>query len=122
MTEVDERLRQLAAALGHPFERRLLELLDADGRASSVLELEARAQRAEDVEREARRQLKSLDRFSERQKDHVRELEESIDRVRHLHGQDPSALGLAPGKWCPGCGEEEPCRTIRAVSGKDAPT
>lgn len=51
-----------------------------------------------------------------RLQEHVRELEAAIDRVRRFHSQR-SEIGLAPGKWCPGCGEVEPCRTIRALNG-----
>lgn len=49
---------------------------------------------------------------------HIRELEAAVDRVRRLHGQF-SALGLAPGEWCPGCGHPEPCPTIRALNGQE---
>ena len=45
--------------------------------------------------------------------DHVAELEAAIDRVRFLHSQDGP---LAPGKWCPACGDDQPCRTIRALN------
>lgn len=47
--------------------------------------------------------------------EHVAELEPALDRVRRLHSQDDSLL--EPGKWCPGCGHEEPCPTIRALKG-----
>lgn len=50
--------------------------------------------------------------------EHERELEAAIDRVRRLHGQY-TAFGLAPGKWCPACGDEEPCPTIRALNGRE---
>ncbi len=43
------------------------------------------------------------------------ELEAAVDRVRHLHSQNSTIL--APGKWCPGCGYEVPCPTIRALNG-----
>lgn len=46
----------------------------------------------------------------------IRILEAAVDRVRRLHGQY-SALGLAPGVWCPGCGWEMPCPTIAALDG-----
>ena len=49
---------------------------------------------------------------------HVAELEAAIDRVRRLHRQADSPL--APGKWCPGCGEVVPCATIRALNGEGA--
>lgn len=42
------------------------------------------------------------------------ELEPAIDAVRRLHTQDDSHL--APGKWCPSCGHETPCPTIRALN------
>lgn len=48
---------------------------------------------------------------------HVLELEAAIDRVRALHDQDDTGL-LAPGRWCPGCGEPTPCKTIRALNGR----
>lgn len=44
---------------------------------------------------------------------HVAELEAAIDRVCRLHAQDDSLL--APGRWCPACGNETPCPTIRAL-------
>lgn len=44
---------------------------------------------------------------------HVLELEAAVDRVRRLHHQDDSLL--APGRWCPACGQETPCSTIRAL-------
>jgi hypothetical protein len=53
----------------------------------------------------------------EREGAHVLELEAAIDRVRRRHAQT-SDLGLAPGKWCPECGQEEPCATRRALRGK----
>lgn len=49
--------------------------------------------------------------------DHVAELEAAIDRVRRLHSQDDGYL--APGKWCPGCGEVAPCSTVRALNGQE---
>lgn len=49
----------------------------------------------------------------ERQRHHITELEAALDRVRRLHSQP--ADYLAPGRWCPSCGEEEPCPTIRAL-------
>lgn len=42
------------------------------------------------------------------------ELEPAIDAVRRLHTQDDSLL--TPGKWCPSCGHETPCPTIRALN------
>lgn len=48
----------------------------------------------------------------------IGELEAAIDRVRRLHDQY-SAIGLAPGEWCPGCGHPEPCPTIRALNGQE---
>ena len=47
---------------------------------------------------------------------HIAELEAVVDRVRHLHSQDDSLL--EPGRWCPGCGYEVPCPTIRALNGR----
>lgn len=44
------------------------------------------------------------------------ELEPSIDRVRRLHSQSEDSI-LAPGRWCPACGQETPCPTIRALRG-----
>ena len=48
--------------------------------------------------------------------DHVRDLEAAVDRVRRMHprGAEESSA-LAPGLWCPGCGEE--CRIRRALDG-----
>lgn len=43
------------------------------------------------------------------------ELEPPIDRVRRLHSQDDDYL--RPGRWCPACGYETPCPTIRALNG-----
>jgi hypothetical protein len=48
---------------------------------------------------------------------HCLELEHAIDRVRSLHDQDDTGM-LAPGRWCPGCGEPVPCKTIRALNGR----
>lgn len=48
-------------------------------------------------------------------RDRVAELSAALDRVRKLHDQDTSAL--APGDWCPGCGDREPCATKRAIRG-----
>lgn len=48
---------------------------------------------------------------------HVVELEAAVDRIREFHDQEQYGL-LAPGLWCPGCGEEIPCRTIRALNGR----
>jgi hypothetical protein len=44
---------------------------------------------------------------------------EALDRVRRLHPLADEEAGslLAPGKWCPGCGEERPCRTRRVIRG-----
>lgn len=47
---------------------------------------------------------------------HRDELAAAVDRVRRLHSQH-SDIGLADGKWCPGCGEVAPCPTIRALNG-----
>jgi hypothetical protein len=47
---------------------------------------------------------------------HTRELEAAVDRIRAFHSQDDDGL-LAPGRWCPGCGEPTPCRTIRVLNG-----
>lgn len=47
----------------------------------------------------------------------IRALEAAIDRVRRLHDNEQYGL-LAPGRYCPGCGEEIPCRTIRALNGQ----
>lgn len=44
------------------------------------------------------------------------ELEPPIDRVRRLHSQTEDLL-LTPGRWCPACGHETPCPTIRALRG-----
>lgn len=38
----------------------------------------------------------------------------AIERVQALHTQT-SDIGLAPGKWCPACGQETPCQTILAT-------
>ena len=49
-------------------------------------------------------------------RERVEELEAALDRVRRLHQQDTRYL--APGDWCPGCGDREPCATKRAVRGE----
>lgn len=46
----------------------------------------------------------------------AQELEAAIDRIRQVHDQEQPGL-LAPGRWCPGCGETIPCKTIRALNG-----
>lgn len=48
-------------------------------------------------------------------RERVDELEAAVDRVRRLHGQYGP---LAPGRWCPGCGEDTPCSTVRALNGQ----
>lgn len=63
---VAERLRALAEHLDPALARRLRALVDADSRADRVLELEDRAQRAEDLAVEIRRQMTGLERQLER--------------------------------------------------------
>lgn len=46
----------------------------------------------------------------------VEEMITAIERVRRLHSQT-SEIGMADGKWCPACGDEVPCPTIRALDG-----
>lgn len=46
----------------------------------------------------------------------LREMRAATKRVRALHSQSDDLL--APGKWCPACGEESPCSTIRALDGE----
>lgn len=56
---------------------------------------------------------------------HAAELEAAVDRVRRMHprGAEESS-NLAPGLWCPGCGEERrdrgfgACRTRRVLDGE----
>ena len=49
----------------------------------------------------------------------VSELEAVVAAVRRLHGQRGP---LAPGEWCPGCGDRVPCATERTIRGLPAPT
>lgn len=59
---------------------------------------------------------------------HVDELEAAVDRIRRMHprGEDESSA-LAPGLWCPGCGEPRTdngfgaCRTRRVLEGDADP-
>lgn len=44
--------------------------------------------------------------------EHVVELEAAVDRVRYRHSQHEDPI-LAPGRWCPACGREAPCPTLR---------
>lgn len=49
----------------------------------------------------------------------IAELEAVVNAVRRLHGQRGP---LAPGEWCPGCGDRVPCATERTIRGLPAPT
>lgn len=60
VTGIDELLVQLAEHLEPDLRTRLLRLVDADAKAPLVLEFQQRAQRAEDLATECRRQLTSL--------------------------------------------------------------
>jgi hypothetical protein len=62
----DERLHALAEHLDYDLGARLRALIDADSRAGRVLELEDRAQRAEDLAAEIRRQMTGLQRLLDR--------------------------------------------------------
>lgn len=60
--DVDARLLQLAEQLDHPLADRIRHLVDADSVGHQVIDLRARAQRAEDLAHECRRQLAVRDR------------------------------------------------------------
>lgn len=106
---VDSDLASLAQALEPRLRNRLLELVAADSRAVKHAEVIFDLQRSEDLVAEFRRQMPMLQR-------RVDELAPAVDRVRRLHSQNEASI-LAPGKWCPACGQETPCPTIRALKG-----
>lgn len=63
--------------------------------------------------------VKSADeRAYQKYRHHLAELEAAIDRIRRMHNNGESDF-LAPGKWCAGCGEVYPCKTIRILQGVD---
>lgn len=63
--DVDARLLQLAEQLDHSLAERIRRLVDADSAVHEVIDLRARAQRAEDLAQECRRQLAARDRQCE---------------------------------------------------------
>ncbi len=64
--DVDGRLLQLADLVDHDLAHRIRTLVDADAIAHEVIDLRQRAQRAEDLTHEVRRQLRSRDRQCDR--------------------------------------------------------
>lgn len=88
----DERLCALAEHLDPDLATRLRELVAADSRADRVLQLEGRAERAEDVLAEIRRQFDPLTRNLDSARAENRELRRRIGIdpwVRVLPTGDP---------------------------------
>lgn len=93
----DRDLRSLAPHLALSLGARLLELLDASNDAHELIDCRERAQRAEDLAQECRRQLKVRDRQLDDLIEARREAMDWIhgtDRAGGLDGRFASPLGL----------------------------
>lgn len=80
MTSADERLQALVPYLDTQLGYELARLVRADSEAGQVLELQARAQRAEDLVAELRRQLAARNR--------------QLDELRAIRSADPDPGSL----------------------------
>lgn len=79
--DLDDRLLALAEHLDRPVADRLRRLLAGDAVAHRVIDAEQRAQRAEDLAAELRRQMRSLERQLERLQRAEPALRPSPDRI-----------------------------------------